>query len=147
MVADRRYRRLYKSRYDRVIAGVAGGLAEYFDLDPTLVRLLFVIAALFGGSGLIAYLVALIVIPEAPEGLIVQPKEDPAGADVPDEAGQETEVRRPARDRSWLGGLILILVGTYFLIREFFPWLGIDHLWPVIPIGVGVALILSSVRR
>ncbi|MCL5045444.1 MAG: PspC domain-containing protein [Actinobacteria bacterium] len=57
-------KRLYRSRTDRVLAGVCGGLAEYFDLDVTIVRLLWVLITLVGGAGILAYIVAAIVIPE-----------------------------------------------------------------------------------
>lgn len=60
-------KRLYRSRTERMIGGVCGGLGEYFNIDPTLVRLLFVVFALTGGSGLLAYLIFLIVVPEEPE--------------------------------------------------------------------------------
>lgn len=58
------YRRLTRSRTNRKIAGVCGGIAEYFRIDPTLVRLLAVLLVLFAGGGLIAYLVAWLVMPE-----------------------------------------------------------------------------------
>ncbi len=58
-------RRLYKSRTDRVICGVCGGFAEYLKMDPTIVRLIMVLIALTGG-GIIAYLIAALVIPEQP---------------------------------------------------------------------------------
>jgi phage shock protein C len=59
-------KRLYRSRKERMIGGVCGGIGEYFNIDPTLVRLLFVVFALTGGSGVLAYLVFLIVVPEEP---------------------------------------------------------------------------------
>ena len=61
-------RKLYRSRTNRQLAGVAGGLAQYFTIDPTLIRVLFVVFALVGGSGLVAYLVLWIVVPEEPLG-------------------------------------------------------------------------------
>ena len=57
-------KRLYRSTTDRQIAGVCGGLAEYFGIDPTIVRILFVLATLAGGPGLIAYIVLALVIPD-----------------------------------------------------------------------------------
>jgi phage shock protein C len=60
------YKRLYRSRKERMIAGVCGGLGEYFGIDPTLVRILFVVGMLMGGPGLLAYLILLIVVPEEP---------------------------------------------------------------------------------
>lgn len=58
-------KRLYKSRTNRMLAGVCGGIAEYFNMDPTIIRLLAVLLGCTGG-GLIAYIIAAIVIPEAP---------------------------------------------------------------------------------
>jgi len=60
------YKKLYRSRNERMIAGVCGGLGEYFSIDPTLIRLLFVFAALAGGPGLVAYIILLVVVPEEP---------------------------------------------------------------------------------
>lgn len=60
-------KKLYRSRTQKMIFGVCGGLAEYFNMDPTIVRLIVVAISLFTGIGLIAYLIAGLVIPEAPE--------------------------------------------------------------------------------
>ena len=60
-------KKLYRSKKDRKLVGVCGGLAEYFDIDPTIVRLVVVLVALFS-IGVLAYLVAALVIPEAPDG-------------------------------------------------------------------------------
>jgi phage shock protein PspC (stress-responsive transcriptional regulator) len=61
-------RRLYRSRTNRKLAGVCGGLAQYFTTDTTLVRVLFVILALLGGPGLVIYLVLWMVVPQEPLG-------------------------------------------------------------------------------
>ena len=62
-------KRLYKSRENRMLDGVCGGIAEYFNIDPTIVRLGWVIFSLAGGSGVLAYIIALIIIPEKPHNL------------------------------------------------------------------------------
>ena len=59
-------KRLYRSKKERIICGVCGGISEYFSLDPTLVRLGLVIFCAAGGSGLLAYIIAAIIIPENP---------------------------------------------------------------------------------
>lgn len=59
-------KRLYKSNRDKMIDGVCGGIAEYFDIDPTLVRLLWVLFSAMGGSGVIAYIIAALIIPREP---------------------------------------------------------------------------------
>ena len=61
-------KKLYRSPENKVIAGVCGGIAEYFDIDPTLVRLAWVLFCALGGSGVIAYIVAALIIPKAPDG-------------------------------------------------------------------------------
>ena len=60
-------KKLYRSKKDKMIAGVCGGIAEYFDIDPTLVRLLTLLFILLGGAGVITYLIAWIIIPEKSE--------------------------------------------------------------------------------
>ena len=58
--------KLYRSRTDRQVAGVCGGLAEHFNLDPTLIRVLFVLLAVLGGSGVILYVAMWIIVPKEP---------------------------------------------------------------------------------
>lgn len=66
-------RKLMRSRTDRKIAGVCAGFAEYFDLDITIVRVVWLLVAIFGGGGIIAYIIAWIVVPEEPEFVSAQP--------------------------------------------------------------------------
>lgn len=60
-------KRLYRSRTDRQLAGVCGGVADYLSIDPTLVRVIWVILTLAGGPGLILYIILALVVPEEPE--------------------------------------------------------------------------------
>ena len=69
-------RRLYKSRDNRVFSGVAGGLAEFFGIDPTIVRLLFVFTSFGALSGFFVYLIMMIIVPEEPLGNDIQPAEE-----------------------------------------------------------------------
>ncbi len=62
-------KKLHRSDEDRMLAGVCGGLAAYFNIDPTLIRVIFIVLALFGGSSIILYLLLWIFIPAAPEEL------------------------------------------------------------------------------
>jgi len=57
-------RKLYRSRSQRMIAGVCGGLADYFNIDATLVRVLFLLLAVFGGTGLVIYIVMWVIVPD-----------------------------------------------------------------------------------
>ena len=59
-------KRLYKSNQEKMLDGVCGGIAEYFDLDPTVIRLAWVVFCAMGGCGILAYIIAAIVIPRNP---------------------------------------------------------------------------------
>lgn len=61
-------RKLYRSRTNRQVAGVCGGLAEHFNLDATLIRVLFVVLAVLGGSGILIYVAMWIIVPQEPAG-------------------------------------------------------------------------------
>ena len=60
-------KKLYRIREGRKLAGVCGGLGEYFEIDPTLVRLAWVLLIFLGGSGVLAYIIAALIIPEKPQ--------------------------------------------------------------------------------
>lgn len=60
-------KKLYKSTHNRMIDGVCGGIAEYFDLDPTIIRIAWILFCALGGSGFIAYLAAALIIPRQPD--------------------------------------------------------------------------------
>ncbi len=59
-------KKIYRSRRDRIFAGVCGGLGEYFEIDSSIVRILWVVFTLAGGSGLLAYIICALIIPESP---------------------------------------------------------------------------------
>jgi phage shock protein C len=73
-------KRVYRSKSERMLAGVCGGLGEYFNIDPTLVRILFIIFALIVGGGILLYLILWLLIPEEPE--LVETAEDIAVEEV-----------------------------------------------------------------
>jgi phage shock protein PspC (stress-responsive transcriptional regulator) len=81
--------KLYRSRDNRMIGGVCGGLGEFFDIDPTLIRLLFVLLTIFGGSGVLVYLVMLLIVPEEPlEGTSSPPVQEQV---EPESSTEESE--------------------------------------------------------
>jgi phage shock protein C len=77
-------KKLYRSRSDSMVAGVCGGLGEYFGIDSTLIRLVFVVATILGGHGILAYLICLILIP-------LEPVDKPAKAVIEATEPQKTE--------------------------------------------------------
>ncbi len=137
-MAQAQKERLRKSSSDRVMFGVAGGLAEHLDIDSTLVRVAFVVLGFASGIGLIAYIVLALVMPEAVKG--AEPAEE---STPPPEADTRTK-----RNRNFIGGL-LVVVGVLLLLLqvEFFSWLRWGLIWPLAIIAVGVALIWDRSRR
>jgi phage shock protein C len=177
--------RLYRSRDDRVLFGVAGGMADWLDLDPAIVRLVWAVLVLFGGAGLILYIIAAIVIPEEPFDYVpaaaamggaaasampgAAPAADAAAGTAaggrsgavppvsPWVAGMDARTaRRAARaarraERGNTGGiifgLILVLVGVWFLARDFLPFLDDKLVGPGILIVIGALLVVAALRR
>jgi phage shock protein PspC (stress-responsive transcriptional regulator) len=141
-------RRLYRSRKDKMIAGVCSGLGEYFDIDPTLVRIIFVVSLFLGGSGILAYIILWIVVPEEPR--IAQPSDTSPQSEKPDEnaekkdaAYQEAYEDHKHKRKNFFGAL-LIIIGVLFLADNFLPRFDFGDYWPLILIAIGAALILNS---
>ncbi|HPG33843.1 MAG: PspC domain-containing protein [Lentimicrobiaceae bacterium] len=160
--------RLYRSVHGRVIGGVAGGLADFFGMDPTIVRLIFVLLAVFGGGGVLLYIILWVVIPEKSLGspysnFTAQPNTPPAsnaGVDTgvgetyegfdkgrPVYASQQDYAPKRKFEGSLIGGLVLILIGSFFLFERFIPNINFGDFWPLLLVVVGVVLIINNFPR
>lgn len=156
-------KRLFRSRTDRMLAGVCGGLAEYLGADATIVRVIAVILALVTGVAILAYIIMAIVVPlegskaARPGDTVRENVEEIKGVatDLGHEirtsfAGGESsvpdEVQRRRRNTA---GMILIILGVVFLLFSFnvFGWFGWGKLWPLIIIIIGAAIIWKAARR
>ncbi len=149
-------KRLYKSRKNKVIDGVCGGIAEYFDADPVLVRVIFVLLAFAGGSAIIAYIVGMIIIP-------VRSLEEEAAA-AQDNKDLQTTGSQGEKQKEFSGtggalvvGIALVFLGAMFVLKNFdffnfypFYWLR-HHFWeyfiPGLLIVTGVVLIRKSSEK
>lgn len=120
--------RLRRSKRDRVIAGVCGGLGSYFGVDPVWFRLAFVILALGGGAGVLLYVIAWLLIPEM-------------GAEESGASRVTLGNKGPL-----IAGISLIAVGLVFLANIVAPWFN-QFMWPAVLIAVGVALLYKGGRR
>lgn len=154
-----RDRRLYRSRRERIVFGVCGGLGDYFEVDPVLVRLIFVLITLAGGAGLLVYIIMAIIFPEegveaAPGRAALRQNLEGLSSDASDMAqslrGSADESAGPTvpaagrRRNQEVGALVLIGLGLLFILHNlgWFNWFNWSIFWPVILIAVGVALLL-----
>ena len=143
-------RRLYRSRTDTILGGVAAGLASYLNTDPALVRIAWaILVPLTGGAALIAYIVAWVVVSEGPV-VEAAPTTDPVTGETvaPAFAPAAEPASRPSDGRAGVVvGIGLVLVGLWFLLREYVPDIDWSLIWPLVVVGVGVAILVSSMRR
>lgn len=126
-------RKLYRSKQNKMISGVCGGIADYLNLDPVIIRILWVVFTLFGGMGLIMYIAGIIVIPENP-----------------DEKEPEHDEQNARNDKGMFWGAILIIIGIALILKQFgvlhmhfwaFPW---QLIWAVLLILLGLYLLYNK---
>ncbi len=144
--------KLYRSEKDKIFGGVCGGLGKFFSVDSTLVRLIFVLLFIFGGSGLLLYIILWIVIPT--ESSVNDLSEENIKRNV-------DEIRDRAKNFAGniKGGVsnngsrvlfayIVVGLGLIFLLSNFglFDWFRFGKLWPLILVAIGVAMLLRRDR-
>lgn len=141
-------KRLYRSRRNRVIAGVCGGIGEYLNVDPVLVRIVAVLLLFAGGGSLIAYIVCIFVIPEEPLVNVQSSESDSIPPPPPSEI-----MRSSGHTGGLIAGAILVLIGMLFLMRnipifsEYYWWIwhmGWRYFWPLLLIALGLLIVLRS---
>jgi len=158
--------RLYRSRKDRMLFGVCGGLGKFFGIDSTIIRIIFVLMA-FAGFGILAYIVIAIVAPmeesqkTTPQGIVeenvkeIKETATKLGADIhntfasKEKESKEEVTKEQIRSRNAFGIIIIVigvicLLGAFNILRWFNWWAGIGA---VALIGLGILLIVGMSRR
>ena len=160
---------LRRSLKDSVIGGVAGGLGDYFDTDPVIFRILFVVLALTGGGGVFVYLLMWIFIPKTNHKFNAYEDQTQNKSATQDTTNTENETEKqgreedtafkadspdnsthfgiPKKNGNVVGGTILILVGFFFLADDIFPWFNWEYLWPAALIIAGLAIIKINYNK
>jgi phage shock protein C len=160
-------RSLYRCRHDRKLAGVASGLAEFFDLDVSLVRILWILSIFIGGMGILLYIVMAIIVPLEPEyypqpGTVSSPETGEGAtegaqtaADGIHSGGHTATVPHQHHSGGGSGigvtffGALLIIFGALALIDGYLPdWADSGRfLWPAFILAVGALLVFTGIRR
>ena len=162
-------KKLYRSRSEKVIAGVCGGIGDYFDVDPTLIRLAFILIFFLEGVGLLAYILGWIIIPLEPIGNNNQklasgqaekeregsgdessekaaPKQENNGEESSGTDNSQKESPETFNKRRILGG-VLVAVGVVFLAERWFSLFYLEQFWPLLLIGIGGLIIFKEVKN
>jgi phage shock protein PspC (stress-responsive transcriptional regulator) len=148
-------KRLYRSRTKKVIAGIGGGLGNYLDIDPVIIRVIIVLITIFHGVGLIIYIILWIVIPDEPYDLNFA--DSKFGENVPNDAEKEHEkfenlaenMSSPPKSSNSriIVGVILILIGLVFLSERFFPFFDFEFVFAVGMVVLGISLIFNFFNK
>lgn len=142
---------LYRSTNQQVIGGVAAGIADNMNTDPTIIRILFIVLALFGGGGVLIYVIMWIALPAD----YTTPYNQPLNLDNMEKENMKQEPNgsfdqnkhpwdSPKNDGSLIAGLILITLGLIFLADRFLPRIDFGDLWPIILLVAGIVMIKSG---
>jgi len=141
-------KKLFRSQTDEMVAGVCGGIAEYFDIDATIIRLAWVLLTIMGGAGIIAYIICLFVIPKKPIYLASGDDEYIVGAKSLDgnykEFSEEDFTKK--NSNSVTGGIALIIIGAIFLLRRYI-WFDMEIVWPLMLILGGVYVVYKKSKK
>jgi len=151
-------RRMFRSKSDRMIAGVCGGLGKYFNVDVMLVRLVFLLLLILGGSGFLLYLVLAVIMPEegttagTPQAVMQENTQQLAdrartlGQSLGAEGGAAPDGAPAGRQGAMIFGAILVLLGAAFLLQNLLR-INFSQFWPLILIAIGVVMLLPMFRR
>jgi len=151
-------KRLYRSRSDRMISGVCGGLARYFDMDPVIIRIIFVLLLFAHGLGILAYIVLAIVVPQ--EGSkAAEPKEtvkenveemketaSELGNEIRSTFSGDDKTEASNHRRRQMIGIAVIALGVVILLGtlNLFWWFRWYYLWPGVLIAIGLLIVFSN---
>lgn len=140
------YKKFTRSRNNKVIGGVCGGLGNYFEVDPILFRFGFIAMIIAGGSGFFIYLILLVVIPKEN----IETFQASSTTTVPEPNSFETFQQKDLSDKETDGnsntiiGLLLIASGSLLLLNNLVPFLKLGKIWPVILVITGLGLLFKK---
>ena len=142
--------RFYRSEKDRVIGGVCGGIAYFFSVDPSLIRLIFILVTIFGGSGILLYLILWIIIPSESSVTPISQSSMRENVDEIKEKAQkfaeDIKVSSQKGGSKKLFGYILLGLGVLFLLGNFgfFHIFNLERLWPLILIALAFGILFKN---
>jgi phage shock protein PspC (stress-responsive transcriptional regulator) len=170
------HKKLYRSARDKMIGGVAAGVGEYFDVDPTIVRLIFVLSVFVGGAGIIAYIIMWIIVPQGPyppynmnTNTPPQNREPGGGSDSNSAVGGDStpgpgtapktetppdqdfnyshSYKKQNEKHGITFGIVLVVFGIFFLSMNMIPMIHFHDIFPLALIVLGVGLLINAIKK
>lgn len=142
--------RLYRSRTNRIFGGVAAGLGDYLNIDPIIVRVLFVGSIFLSGIGILLYIILWIVVPEENVFASFNTNANQSGQQTDDlktdDIFSQEYYRKKSNNGSLVIGIILIIIGLFLLGVEIFSFLNFSDLFAILAVGVGIGLIYNAIK-
>lgn len=139
---------LYRSTTNRIIGGVSAGLADYFNIDPIIMRIIFILITFLGGGGIIIYIILWIVVPEKEtysyNNKFSTMENEKTNYENPKDSFDKDEHWKNKTHGGLVSGIILITLGALFLVDRMVPSIYFRDLWPIILIVIGIVLLLKS---
>jgi phage shock protein PspC (stress-responsive transcriptional regulator) len=131
-------KKLYRSRKDKVIAGVCGGIADYFNIDPVWIRLAAVLLVLADGVGIIFYILAWILVPQNPN------QKDTKNTSAEEVVEKIKTGKVQKRNSTPVLGIIILIIGIGLLMKNIFSWFKFSYVWPAGVIILGLYLLVGK---
>ena len=170
------HKKLYRSVREKMLGGVAAGVAEYFDIDPTIVRLIFVLSIFVGGAGIIAYIIMWIVVPKGPfvpynmNANIPPQNQEPAtetDSNSTNGGSSGTEPATPPKTETppdpnpdysqshkmhhekhgVTWGIVLVVFGLFLLANNMIDRIHFHDIFPVVLIVLGIGLLINAIKK
>jgi len=170
------HKKLYRSVREKMLGGVAAGVAEYFDIDPTIVRLIFVLSIFVGGAGIIAYIIMWIVVPQGPfvpynmntnippqnQGPVTgtdsnsttggssgtEPATPPKTETPPDPNPDYSQSHKMHHEKHGISfGIVLVVFGIFLLANNMIDRIHFHDIFPVVLIVLGIGLLINAIKK
>ena len=157
-------KRLYRSREDKIVAGVCGGMGEYFNIDPVWIRIIFVLLTILDGLGLLIYIIAWVLMPlnpvqKATKDTFAEQTVDKVVKNFKEHQKHAKSIKSHKEDMhstfehkhhehsgALLFGTILVIVGVAFSLKYFLKSFNMMLVWPIILILIGLYLIFRRLE-
>lgn len=140
-------KKLTRSRQNKILGGVAGGIAEYFEIDPVIIRVLFIVATLGWGVSFLVYFILWLIVPL---------NDDYQYSTIDNSNNQNTESpdfftkyaeKAEINKRKNVFGLVLIMIGFLMLIDNFLPYFYFSDWWPLVLVAIGIYFLSGTISK